>query len=78
MDNQTTKVLFRLIRIVIILAISVVLTFISMEVIKNVPTNSFSSEMSFVATGLLVFGLWFLAIMFLVWFVGCQEKVHPA
>ena len=70
MDNQTTKVLFRLIRIVIILAISVVLTFISMEVIKNVPTNSFSSEMSFVATGLLVFGLWFLAIMFLVWFVG--------
>lgn len=70
MDNQTAKVLFRLIRIVIVLAISVVLTFISMEAIKNVPTNSFSSEMSFVATGLLVFGLWFLAIMFLVWFVG--------
>lgn len=63
MYSQKKVVLTRVIYVGIIAIISAVLTIPSMYVIKNVPGNNFSTEMDFIATALLVFGLWFLGVM---------------
>lgn len=67
MHNQKKKTLTKIIYIGVIAVISVALTIPSMHAIRNVPGNNFSTEMDFIATALLVFGLWFLGIMSIIW-----------
>lgn len=68
--NKKGRIIAKIIYAVIAIFISIILTIFSMEAIKNVPGNSFSTEMDFIATTLLVFGLWFIAIMSCIWLVG--------
>ena len=73
----------RLKQYIIIAAVSLVLTFPSMEIIKHAPGNAFSTDIELVATYLLVFGLWFLAITActrLVWYQidSRKSKENPS
>ena len=62
-NNIITKVVY----ICIIIAIALALTFPSMEIIKRVPGNSFSSDLNLIATASLVFVLWLFAIIACIW-----------
>ena len=62
-NNILTKVVY----ICIIIAIALALTFPSMEIIKNVPGNVFSTDLNLIATTLLVFVLWLFAIIACIW-----------
>ena len=68
--NKKGRMIAKIIYAVIAIFVSIILTIFSMEAIKNVPGNSFSTDMDFIATTLLVFGLWFIAIMYCIWVVG--------
>lgn len=62
-NNIAAKVVY----ICIIIAIALALTFPSMEIIKSVPGNSFSSDLNLIATASLVFVLWLFAIIACIW-----------
>lgn len=62
-NNIVTKV----VHICIVVTIALVLTFPSMEIIKNVPGNGFSTDLNLIATTLLVFVLWLFAIIACIW-----------
>ena len=53
----------------LVAAIAVILTFPSMIIIKDVPGNSFKTKWHFLATALVVFGVWFVLIGICSWFV---------
>lgn len=65
--NKKEKIITRTIYIGIIAMISLILAVVSMKGIEKVPGNSFATEWNFIATFLLVFGLWLIVILGLIW-----------
>ncbi|MBQ1387865.1 hypothetical protein IIY68_03705 [Candidatus Saccharibacteria bacterium] len=76
--NKKGRMIAKIIYAVIAIFVSIILTIFSMEAIKNVPGNSFSTDMDFIATTLLVFGLWFIAIMSCIWLVGFLVNLNKS
>lgn len=79
---KNNKTITRVICIVASFIISIVLTALSMEAIKKVPGNSFATEADYVATTLLVFGLWLFVILAGIWLIEYyinlqRSKKHP-
>ena len=68
--KNNEKIIKNVIYFSIITVISLVLTIPSMELIKKVPGNSFSSDAAFIATALLVFLAWFALITLCVWLLN--------
>lgn len=76
--NKKGRMIAKSIYAVITIFISIILTIFSMEAIKNVPGNSFSTDMDFIATALLVFGLWFIAIVSCIWLMGFLANLNKS
>lgn len=68
--EKKEKAIKSAIRFGVITVISLALTFPSMELIKNIPGNSFRTELEFIATALLVLVVWFALLTFCVWLVN--------
>lgn len=68
-EGKNKNIATRVIYISIIIVVSLILTFPSMEIIKSIPGNSFKTETNFIATTLLVFTVWFLIIASCVWLI---------
>ena len=66
---MTKNIVDKIIRVGSVAVVSAILTVPSMELVKNVPGNSFKTEMDFAATTFLVFILWFSLILFFIWFI---------
>lgn len=77
-DNKKEKNIAKVIYIGVVIIVSAILTVFSMEAIKNVPGNGFSTEMELIATALLVFVLWFLAIMSCIWLARFLTNLNKA
>ena len=59
----------KLIQYSLVAAIAVILTFPSMILVKNAPSNSLMTRWDFLGVALLVFGAWFVLIGICSWFV---------
>ena len=68
--EKKEKAIKSAIRFGVITVISLALTFPSMELIKNIPGNSFRTELEFIATALLVLVVWFALLTLCVWLIN--------